>query len=85
MLIVPGFAGSTMIHGIMDKVRKTREYLEKKGYDNIRIAVDGSVSHEKAEMMAAMGASVFIGGTAGVFIKGKEIEETVPLFYRAIR
>lgn len=85
MLIVPGFAGSTMIHGIMDKVRKTREYLEKKGYDNIRIAVDGSVNHEKAEMMAAMGASVFIGGTAGVFIKGKEIEETVPLFYRAIR
>ena len=43
MLIVPGFAGSTLIHGIMDKVGRTRAFLDASGYDNIEISVDGSV------------------------------------------
>ena len=37
MLIVPGFAGSTLIHGIMDKVGRTRLYLNELGYSNIEI------------------------------------------------
>ena len=49
MLIVPGFAGSSMIHGIMEKVRETRQYLDQHSHTNIEICVDGSVSCERRQ------------------------------------
>lgn len=85
MLIVPGFAGTPMIRGMMEKVGETRRYLEERGCQAVRIAVDGSVSRERAKYMAEQGADIFIGGTAGVFRKGMEIEQTIPEFYQAIR
>lgn len=84
MLIVPGFAGSTMLHGIMEKVAYTRAFLDKRNYEHIQISVDGSVSKERAQYMAGLGANIFVGGTAGVFIKGRQIEETIPEFYQAL-
>jgi len=84
MLIVPGFAGSTMIHGMMEKVAETKKYLLEHGYDNISIAVDGSVSKERAKYMAGLGANIFVGGTSGVFVRGKDIRETVKDFYKSI-
>ena len=32
MLIVPGFAGTMMIHGMMEKVGETRQYLDQHNY-----------------------------------------------------
>lgn len=84
MLIVPGFAGTTMIHGMMEKVGETRRYLDSLGYSNIEISVDGSVSAERAEYMRAQGASIFVGGTAGIFRRGMQLEDTIPNFYRHI-
>lgn len=77
MLIVPGFAGSTMIHGIMDKVGKVRQYLDSAGYDNIEINVDGSVSCERARYMSELGASIFVGGTAGIFRKDSSLTDSI--------
>lgn len=84
MLIVPGFAGSTMIHGMMEKVGETRMYLDEHGYENIEISVDGSVSCERARYMKSLGASIFVGGTAGVFRKGMSINDTIQEFYKNI-
>lgn len=84
MLIVPGFAGSMMIHGMMDKVGSTRSFLDELGYNNIEISVDGSVSCERAKNMREMGASIFVGGTAGIFKKGKELSETITNFNMSI-
>lgn len=85
MLIVPGFAGSTMIHGMMEKVRETKQYLLDNKYDNIEIMVDGSVSCERANYMHKNGASIFVGGTAGIFRKGMELKETIKLFKESIQ
>lgn len=85
MLIVPGFAGSTMIHGMMEKVGETRKYLDNHGYENIEISVDGSVSCERAKYMRSLGATIFVGGTAGVFRKGMSICNTIPEFYKNIQ
>lgn len=84
MLIVPGFAGSTMIHGMMEKVAQTRKYLDDLGYNNIMISVDGSVSAERAKYMSSLGANIFVGGTAGIFMKDKLLSDTVPCFIDAI-
>lgn len=80
MLIIPGFAGSSLIHGIMEKVGETRRFLDTHHFDNIEIAVDGSVSPERARYMRDLGATIFVGGTAGIFKKEKALKETVKNF-----
>ena len=84
MLIVPGFAGSTMIHGMLEKVAETKSYLIKHGFDNIEISVDGSVNLERAKHMNKLGANIFVGGTAGIFKKNEPLSATIPKFLSAI-
>ena len=84
MLVYPGFAGSKMVPGIMDKVARTRMWLDSHGREDVEIIVDGSVSPEGAREMAAMGASIFVGGTAGIYRKGMSLEETIPQFRKMI-
>lgn len=80
MLIVPGFAGSKMIHGMMQKVEDTRSYLDLNGFSNIEISVDGSVSRERASILKEKGASIFVGGTAGIYQRGRDINDTIKEF-----
>lgn len=84
MLVHPGFAGAKLVEGILDKVSVARKYLDSKGYEKIEISVDGSVSAERAHLMAEMGASIFVGGTAGIYRKGMELSDTIPAFRAAI-
>lgn len=84
MLIVPGFAGSTLIHGIMDKVGRTRHLLDELGYNNIEISVDGSVSWERAALLRKNGASIFVGGTKGIFKTGLDIPSSITEFRKSI-
>ena len=84
MLIVPGFAGSTLIHGIMDKVGRTRAFLDASGYDNIEISVDGSVDWNRARQMKQNGASIFVGGTRGLFKTGLPLEDSIIRFKESI-
>lgn len=84
MLVHPGFAGAKLVDGILDKVALTRKWLDEHGYSNVLISVDGSVSCERAELMAAMGANVFVGGTAGIYRKGMSLDDTIPAFRAAI-
>lgn len=84
MLIVPGFSGSTLIHGIMDKVQRTRNFLDDSGYSNIEISVDGSVSWERANQSYLNGASIFVGGTKGIFKTGLDIASSIKQFRKNI-
>lgn len=85
MLIVPGFAGSTMIHGIMEKIQQTRDYLDNLGYKDIVIEVDGSVSTDKAKTIKELGASMFVCGTSSIFKKNSSYEENVLSFREEIK
>lgn len=80
MLIVPGFAGSTIIHGIMDKVLQTRQFLDANHYEDILIEVDGSVSPERAKILKEYGATVFVGGTSSIFNSKGSITDNIKNF-----
>lgn len=84
MLVHPGAAGAKMVDGIMDKVAEMRRFLNANGREDILISVDGSVSKERANLMAGMGADVFVGGTAGIYRKGMALSETIPEMRTAI-
>lgn len=76
MLVHPGAAGAKMVDGIMDKVAGMRRFLDTNGHEDILISVDGSVSNERANLMAGMGADIFVGGTAGIYRKGMALPTT---------
>lgn len=80
MLVHPGAAGARMIDGIMEKVGETRRWLDARGLERVEISVDGSVSAERAAYMTGLGASIFVGGSAGIYIKGRSLDETIPEF-----
>ena len=84
MLVHPGYAGARMVDGIMEKVALTRAFLDANGGEGVLISVDGSVSPERAAYMASRGASIFVGGTAGIYRKGMRLEDTIPSFREAI-
>lgn len=84
MLVHPGAAGAKMVDGIMDKVAGMRRFLDTNGRGDILISVDGSVSNERANLMAGMGADIFVGGTAGIYRKGMALSETIPKMRAAI-
>lgn len=84
MLVHPGAAGAKMVDGIMDKVAGMRRFLDTNGREDILISVDGSVSKERANLMAGMGADIFVGGTAGIYRKGLALSETIPEMQAAI-
>lgn len=84
MLVHPGYAGAKLVDGILDKVAVLRKWLDERGMQDVMISVDGSVSAERAALMAGMGAQIFVGGTAGIYRKGMKLEDTVPAFRKAI-
>lgn len=84
MLVHPGAAGAKMVDGIMDKVAGMRRFLDTNGREDILISVDGSVSKERANLMAGMGADIFVGGTAGIYRKGMALSETISEMQAAI-
>lgn len=84
MLVHPGFAGAKMVEGIMEKVKLMRSFLDSHGREDVEISVDGSVSAERAAYMSDLGASIFVGGTAGIYRKGLSLDDTIPAFREAI-
>ncbi len=69
MTVNPGFSGQKMVPSSFDKIKRMREFLDKKGYSNIKIEVDGNCSFENVPKMYDAGAEIFVAGTSSVFTK----------------
>ena len=75
MTVNPGFAGQKLVKSTLKKIKKLREYLDKEGYSNIEIEVDGNVSFENAVLMNEAGANIFVAGTSSIFSKNGDLSE----------
>ena len=47
--------------------------------------MDGMEGLDNPRLMRDMGASIFVGGTAGIYRKGMTLDESIPLFRQAIK
>ncbi len=81
MLVNPGFGGQKMIPYTIDKVRKLRQTVEKRGLAT-NIEVDGGVTPSNVTEILAAGANVIVSGSA-VF-KG-DISENVTQFLKLMK
>lgn len=63
MTVDPGFGGQTFLSGMLPKIRRVRELVERTG-GNIWIEVDGGVSASTLDQCIDAGANVFVAGSA---------------------
>ena len=64
MTVNPGFAGQKMVPHSIEKIKRTRAFLDANGKADLEIQVDGNVSIANAIKMKEAGANIFVLGTA---------------------
>ena len=67
MTVNPGFAGQKLVPYGIEKIKNTREFLDERNKQNVKIEVDGNVSFVNARLMSDAGAEIFVAGTSSVF------------------
>jgi len=63
MTVNPGFGGQAFIEGSVDKVRRCREVLDRRGSRAV-IEVDGGVTPDNVRAITEAGAEVVVAGSA---------------------
>ncbi len=63
MTVEPGYGGQALIPECLEKVRKLRAEIEKRGLD-IDIQVDGGINEGNASLAKEAGANVLVAGSA---------------------
>ena len=63
MTVNPGFGGQGFIHSQLDKIRRIRKQLDKKGLE-VPITVDGGVDTVTAPLIVSAGATVLVAGSS---------------------
>lgn len=77
MTVNPGYAGQSLIPATIDKIKRTREFLDARGLQKTEIEVDGNVSFKNAKIMREAGADIFVAGSSSVFSPDYSLENGV--------
>ena len=62
MTVHPGFGGQEFMTDVLEKIKFTRDYCDKQGFD-VDIQVDGGINAETAKLCVDAGANVIVAGT----------------------
>jgi len=79
LTVHPGYAGQPLIPSTVNKIRQLSNLLERRGLSNLDIAVDGNINPSTIPSVVKAGANVLIGGSSGLFVKGRSIKNCVKL------
>ena len=63
MTVNPGFGGQSFIPAALDKIRRLKAMIDKRGLE-VGIEVDGGISFQTIAAAAAAGANIFVAGSA---------------------
>ena len=75
MTVNPGFAGQKLVEGSLDKIERTRKFLDARGLSHVEIEVDGNCSFENVPKMYKAGADIFVTGTSSTFHKDGSVKK----------
>jgi ribulose-phosphate 3-epimerase len=84
LTVDPGFSGQQMQDQALDKLRALRKLMDDNGI-HTPIAADGNVNPSTIPALIEAGASMFIGGSSGLLLKGKTVKESAALMLEAAR
>lgn len=83
MTVNPGYAGQSLIPNCLNKISKTRAFLDAHGKNETLIEVDGNVSFKNAKLMHDAGADIFVAGTSSLFID-ENLESNIIKFKKEV-
>jgi ribulose-phosphate 3-epimerase len=63
MSVNPGFGGQSLIASVLDKARRLRAWIDRDGLST-RIEIDGGVTLQNLEQVAATGVDMIVAGSA---------------------
>jgi len=76
MMNSPGFPGQKFNPSIIPRITKISKFIAENDF-NAEIMVDGAISVETIPILSEAGATIFVGGTSGLFGKGKSYRECI--------
>lgn len=83
LTVQPGFSGQTFQEEAVSHIEKMHQLLMTAGLDRV-IEVDGNIHAGTIQKCAAAGASMFTGGTSGLFRQQYSIDESIRILEKAI-
>jgi ribulose-phosphate 3-epimerase len=83
LTVDPGFSGQKIQDAAFAKMKALRVLMDDNGI-HTPIAADGNVNPATIPVLAASGASMLIGGSSGLFIKGKSVKENAEAMLAAL-
>ena len=75
MTVNPGFGGQSFIEGMLDKIARVRDLIERKN-PSCRLQVDGGINVDTIGLAVQAGADMIVAGSA-VFAAGKSPAENL--------
>ena len=81
MTVNPGFEAQKFIPGVVPKIERLRERIEKRGL-NVEIEVDGGIAPSTIGQVSSAGADVFVAGSAIFY--SEDYEKTIRLMREAM-
>ncbi|WP_110954170.1 ribulose-phosphate 3-epimerase [Anaerosinus massiliensis] len=76
LTVNPGFAGQKIQPAAVEHIRQMHAMLQKKN-SSVRIQADGNVNCQTVKMLKDAGATIFTGGTSGLFLKEQSVQENL--------
>jgi ribulose-phosphate 3-epimerase len=80
MTVNPGFGGQKLIPSVLPKARQLRETIDRRGLDT-RIEIDGGVTLENLDEVAATGVDMIVAGSA---VFGNDPQAAAAAFVRRL-
>ena len=74
LTVNPGFSGQAIQEQAIAKMRELRKLMDENGI-HTPIVADGNVNPATIPVLKKAGASILIGGSSGLFLKGKTVKE----------
>jgi ribulose-phosphate 3-epimerase len=75
LTVNPGFSGQKIQSTAFEKMKMLRELMEAHDIDT-PIVADGNVNAATIPQLVASGATMFVGGTSGLFLKDQSVKES---------
>lgn len=78
LTVNPGFAGQKIKPDAINHIKMMSDMLKANNIAT-RIQADGNVNANTTKMLAEAGATIFTGGTSGLFLKERTVQENIDL------
>lgn len=84
LTVNPGFSGQQIQPAAFEKMKALRDMMDAHGIGT-PIAADGNVNVKTIPTLVEYGADMLIGGTSGLFLKGKTVKECAEAMLAAMK